>query len=224
MLNNKSALIKANRDSDVNRSDILQLKKVLQLFNLEIATSNALLSSLDGQYQYYFVEAPSTASWRDILPQELLNLASNAQVVIFNARPQVICPELALMANIRGVLNASDGVETQLRAIERIMQGELWFTRSVLSKGFLSLLKKQIRKPSLELAKRQADLLTKLTNRERTVIKMISQGAQNQEIANQLHISDHTVKTHIYSAFRKTNSRNRIELANWAQRHLPQIN
>jgi DNA-binding NarL/FixJ family response regulator len=224
MQDGKKAIIKANRDSDVNRTDILQLKKVLQLFNLEIETSNALLSSLDGHYHYYFIEAPSTASWRDMLPQELLTLASKAQVVIFNARAQVICPELALMANVRGVLNANDGVEIQLRAIERIMQGELWFTRSVLSKGFLSLLAKQVRKPSMELAKRQVDLLTKLTNRERTVIKMISQGAQNQEIANQLHISGHTVKTHIYSAFRKTNSRNRIELANWAQRHLPQVN
>ncbi|HAU92054.1 MAG TPA: hypothetical protein DCW59_06830, partial [Alteromonas sp.] len=44
----------------------------------------------------------------------------------------------------------------------------------------------------------------------------VSKGAQNQEIADTLHISVNTVKTHIYSIFRKTNSRNRVELVAWS--------
>jgi len=52
------------------------------------------------------------------------------------------------------------------------------------------------------------------------VIQLIAQGASNDKIANKLNISDHTVKTHLYSAFKKTQSRNRIELANWAQRYI----
>ncbi|WP_372811973.1 response regulator transcription factor, partial [Pseudoalteromonas nigrifaciens] len=59
-----------------------------------------------------------------------------------------------------------------------------------------------------------------LTKRERSVIHLIAQGASNSVIADKLNISDHTVKTHLYSAFKKTSSRNRIELANWAQRYI----
>lgn len=53
------------------------------------------------------------------------------------------------------------------------------------------------------------------------MIKLIAAGAKNEDIADRLNISSHTVKTHIYSAFKKTNSRNRVELANWALRHIP---
>ena len=59
-----------------------------------------------------------------------------------------------------------------------------------------------------------------LTKRERSVIHLIAQGASNNTIADKLNISDHTVKTHLYSAFKKTNSRNRVELANWAQQYI----
>ena len=67
------------------------------------------------------------------------------------------------------------------------------------------------------------DELNQLTTREKSVIKLIASGAKNEDIADQLNISSHTVKTHIYSAFKKTNSRNRVELANWALRHIPLV-
>jgi DNA-binding CsgD family transcriptional regulator len=55
-----------------------------------------------------------------------------------------------------------------------------------------------------------------LTKREKTIVSLVSSGAKNQEIADELHISPNTVKTHIYSIFRKTSSRNRIELIAWS--------
>ena len=48
-------------------------------------------------------------------------------------------------------------------------------------------------------------------------IQLVSSGARNKEIANKLSISEHTVKAHISSIFRKTQARNRVELLRWAQ-------
>jgi DNA-binding NarL/FixJ family response regulator len=62
-----------------------------------------------------------------------------------------------------------------------------------------------------------------LTKRENTIIGLVSCGAKNQEIADQLHISPNTVKTHLYSIFRKTSSRNRIELISWTQNFLATV-
>ena len=56
-----------------------------------------------------------------------------------------------------------------------------------------------------------------LTKRERTIIQMVSSGARNKEVAFRLCISEHTVKAHLSSIFRKTQSRNRVELLRWAQ-------
>ncbi|WEX15913.1 LuxR C-terminal-related transcriptional regulator [Pseudomonas sp. G11] len=53
----------------------------------------------------------------------------------------------------------------------------------------------------------------KITNRESAVLDFLVQGLSNKEIARELSISDHTVRDHISSIMRKTNTANRVELA-----------
>lgn len=58
--------------------------------------------------------------------------------------------------------------------------------------------------------------LTSLTPRELDVAKLVAVGATNQEIAQQLFISESTVKTHINSIFNRLNIKNRAQLAIYA--------
>ena len=44
----------------------------------------------------------------------------------------------------------------------------------------------------------------------------MAHGWTNHEIADELHISLSTVKTHLASLMRKLNARNRVEIAMWA--------
>ena len=55
-----------------------------------------------------------------------------------------------------------------------------------------------------------------LTDREEQVLLTIARGRTNAEIANELHISLSTVKTHIASLMGKLGARNRVEVAMWA--------
>ncbi len=55
-----------------------------------------------------------------------------------------------------------------------------------------------------------------LTGREEEVLSSAAQGWTNHEIADDLHISISTVKTHLASLMRKLNARNRVEIAMWA--------
>jgi DNA-binding NarL/FixJ family response regulator len=55
-----------------------------------------------------------------------------------------------------------------------------------------------------------------LTEREEEVLLTIARGRTNAEIADELHISLSTVKTHIASLMAKLGARNRVEVAMWA--------
>jgi DNA-binding NarL/FixJ family response regulator len=64
-----------------------------------------------------------------------------------------------------------------------------------------------------------APLVDPLTDRETQVLATVARGRTNVEIADELHISLSTVKTHIASLMAKIGARNRVEIAIWAFRH-----
>jgi DNA-binding NarL/FixJ family response regulator len=55
-----------------------------------------------------------------------------------------------------------------------------------------------------------------LTLREEEILLPVARGRTNSEIADELHISISTVKTHLATLMRKLNARNRVEIAIWA--------
>lgn len=58
-----------------------------------------------------------------------------------------------------------------------------------------------------------------LSDRERDVLKLLAKGLVNREIANQLYISEKTVKNHISSIFRKLDVQDRTQAAVYALKH-----
>ena len=57
-----------------------------------------------------------------------------------------------------------------------------------------------------------------LTDSELTVVHLIAQGATNRDVATELHISPHTVKTHVHNAFAKLGIASRDQLAQLMRR------
>jgi two-component system response regulator DesR len=57
-----------------------------------------------------------------------------------------------------------------------------------------------------------------LTDRERAVLELMASGATNPEIAEELHLSKHTIKEHTSSVYRKLGVRNRTEAVQRGQR------
>jgi DNA-binding NarL/FixJ family response regulator len=58
-----------------------------------------------------------------------------------------------------------------------------------------------------------------LTQREVEILALIARGLTNPEIAAQLFLSNHTIKTHISRIFAKTGSRDRAAAIGYAHRH-----
>jgi DNA-binding NarL/FixJ family response regulator len=58
-----------------------------------------------------------------------------------------------------------------------------------------------------------------LTQREVEILALIARGLTNPEIAAQLFLSNHTIKTHVNRIFAKTGSRDRVAAIGYANRH-----
>jgi len=61
--------------------------------------------------------------------------------------------------------------------------------------------------------------LTALTLRERQVVRLMMEGLSNKELADRLHLSIYTVKTHVHSILEKLKIRSRIDLVNYFWTH-----
>jgi DNA-binding NarL/FixJ family response regulator len=52
-----------------------------------------------------------------------------------------------------------------------------------------------------------------LSEGQREIVRLISEGCSNREIASRVHLSENTVKSHIQEIFRKLGVRTRVEAA-----------
>ena len=56
-----------------------------------------------------------------------------------------------------------------------------------------------------------AENISKLTQRELEILKMVSKGASNADIAEKLFVKEVTIKTHLNSIYKKLNVENRVQ-------------
>lgn len=85
-----------------------------------------------------------------------------------------------------------------------------------LGPGLLEKLIANIPNSKVDKSKAASPDLTPLTPREQDVLRLISDGSTNREIAEQLHIAEGTVKTHVTHLLDRLNLRNRAQLAIYA--------
>ena len=118
-----------------------------------------------------------------------------------------------LEKGVRGVFFKSDPPELIVKGINAIIKGELWFPRGLMARFLLEA-------PPVSAVKEDLSEKVILSSRESEILGLLAAGLSNNEIAEELCISIHTVKTHIYNIFKKINVPNRLQAALWAARNL----
>ncbi|PKH86587.1 helix-turn-helix transcriptional regulator [Colwellia sp. Bg11-28] len=175
-------------------------------------------------YNLIFIDLYN-CTWGDEIPLAIQKIVCNARTVFFNAQKSKYDEKQLLLSGLAGIFYLNEGLDIILRGITKLQKNERWFKRETMNSALSELLIKDNRSNPLTARPLQRSInLPSLTRRENTIIGLVSCGAKNQEIADQLHISPNTVKTHLYSIFRKTSSRNRIELISWTQNYAVCIN
>ncbi len=125
-----------------------------------------------------------------------------------------------LERGVRGVLNGNVAPTLLIRFIRAIIAGELWFPRQLVSRCILASRGQLVADNQAEAVPTISPLAVSLSEREKEVLVEIGIGSTNDQIADHLCISQHTVKSHIYRIFRKINVPNRLQAALWASKYL----
>ena len=115
----------------------------------------------------------------------------------------------ALKAGARGFLLKDAGPALLTQAIHAAADGDALIAPSITARLLAAFARTNARpKP--------AQPIEPITSREEEVLIPVALGRTNSEIADDLHISISTVKTHIASLMQKLAARNRVEIAMWA--------
>lgn len=111
----------------------------------------------------------------------------------------------ALINGARGYLDALSSLPILQQAETSVLNGAMWLPTALISNlvGIISTAVENQRQP--------ADLSI-LTERELEVTELVIQGKSNKEVANQLKITDRTVKAHLASVFKKLDVQDRMQL------------
>jgi DNA-binding NarL/FixJ family response regulator len=114
----------------------------------------------------------------------------------------------ALKAGARGFLLKDAGPELLTQAIHAAAHGDALIAPSITARLLAAFVGSGVGEPP-------AQPIEPLTSREEEILLAVARGWTNHEIAEKMHISISTVKTHIASLMSKLNARNRVEIAMW---------
>lgn len=116
----------------------------------------------------------------------------------------------AIRSGAKGYLLKNMQPHKLLVALRSVQKGE-----SALSRSMTTRLMEELSRTKKPEYPQDATL----THREMDVLRAVSAGLSNQEIAKKLFISENTVKYHIHSMLGKLGLRDRKELAAYAREH-----
>lgn len=109
-----------------------------------------------------------------------------------------------LSKGVKGIIMGDTSLPLLKKAIKMVNGGEVWMDKGTvknLISGVNAL--KDSNLPALSV-------------REKEIVILIKRGFTNREVAQQLFISEPTVKSHLYNIFRKLNIQNRPQLIAFA--------
>jgi DNA-binding NarL/FixJ family response regulator len=189
-----SSLIRAEDDMDVvgEAADGAEAVRLAASASPDVVVIDIRMPTMDGiEATRQISSSPDTPS-----PRILILTTFDLDEYVFEA----------MRSGASGFVLKSRPLEELLTAIRVVAAGEALLAPSV-TRRLIAHFASQPQSP----AKRRSDL-EHLTEREREVLRLIAQGLSNAEIAQSLHVSLPTAKTHVSRILAKLGARDRAQL------------
>ncbi len=117
-----------------------------------------------------------------------------------------------LRFGISGLVSKQKSADVLYKAIQKVSDGELWFDRALMGATIRHILDEKQSQNAVQLAVKGNGM----TDREKQVVELICKGMKNKGIAEELFISETTVRHHLTSIFNKLEVTSRLELVIYA--------
>ncbi len=142
------------------------------------------------------------------LLRELRAMRSPARLILLTARIEHEQVLEALKLGVAGVILKESAPLQILDSIRRVAAGGQWIDPVISSRTLEGVLRRQsgVRKAAAVL-----------TAREIEVVRLVARGLRNKEIADQLSITEGTVKAHLRTIFEKLGIDSRMKLIVYAR-------
>ena len=132
------------------------------------------------------------------------------KMLVLSQYDEFIFAERALRAGASGYIMKENATDEVLRAVRKVLAGELYFSERVAA----AVLQRTLReKPSASRAGVEA-----LSDREMQVFQLLGASYRTREIAEQFHLSRKTIETHCEKIKHKLNLHTAAELKEFARK------
>lgn len=144
---------------------------------------------------------------RSMVNVDYISEISDRRVFVLSDLPDDNEGIMLLRLGVVGYANTYMAAVRLKEAVNVALSGRVWVGQK--------LMQKIIRGNAPEVAPKTIEITPEhnLSDREWEVARLVSKGQSNLEIAAELNISERTVKAHISSIFKKTNTESRLQLA-----------
>jgi LuxR family transcriptional regulator, positive regulator of biofilm formation len=136
---------------------------------------------------------------------------SENRIVLFNVSADLEFQKKFVLKGVCGFFYEHEPLDQFMKGVREVLCGKLWLSREMMTKCILE---------SSDNDKSSKSISEELTERQIEILALIAVGATNDEIADKLCISPHTVKSHLYRIFKKINVPNRVQAALWAAKNI----
>jgi DNA-binding NarL/FixJ family response regulator len=116
----------------------------------------------------------------------------------------------AFRSGARGVFSRNDPVRLLAKCVHRVHEGQLWVSTVQL----LFVLEALSEAPATQLVDAKGSKL--LSKREEDVVRWLTEGLTNGEIARELGLSENTVRNYVFRIFNKLGVSSRVEVVIYA--------
>jgi len=112
----------------------------------------------------------------------------------------------AFRAGVRGIFSRHESVDSLCKCVRSVHEGQIWASSPQMSFAVEALASS----PTVRAV--DAKGLDVLSKREMEVVHCVAEGLTNREIAERLHLSQHTIKNYLFRVFDKLGVSGRVEL------------
>jgi two-component system nitrate/nitrite response regulator NarL len=150
----------------------------------------------------------------DIL-SSLVKVAEGTRLILVTGTSDPKLHQKAVEDGVVGVIYKTQPPEILIKAIEKVNAGEVWLERSLIA----NVLSRLSRSHLVNKVDPETESITRLSEREKEVVKLIGKGLKNKKISTELCISETTVRHHLTSIYSKLGVSDRLELLVYAHRY-----